>query len=375
MSEIYKEYKNDQRTVFNLIVTGSSCEKVIDDLIKNNYYEKDIIQHIAVFCMRIENYIYLKEKYNKIDDIYISKYKIKDFIIKYSHKDIKPFPSNELITYDEYQKLYFNSHKKISQYYGNLSPEAFKENLRKLKELIEKDKTNLLKPRHILENAFEKFELKDDLNILNILNEIIIHEYTKNTFFKDLNRWQRDKFNGSSEEVAYFTARLMYSLNNYAQKKGKYYKDKKAFRGITLNFSSILNFEKAKGQIIVLSSFISSSEDINQAKKFCGRDKKRNIKKSINKKFSVLIHITNEYKKNWISNGVNVQEISYVPSEKEILFQPFSFYFLKDVKYDLEKLEADIHLETIGKQIILEEALKRGKKIRYNKDLNIIESF
>jgi len=254
----------------------------------------------------------------------------------------------------------------------NLSPEVFKENLRKLKELIEKDKTNLIKPRDILEQSFEKFELRDDLNILN---RIIINEYSKNTFYADLIRWQRDKFNLSYEEVAYFTARLMYSLNNYAKEKGKYYKDKKAFRGITLNFSSILNFEKAKGQIIVLSSFISSSEDINQAKKFCGRDRKRNIKNNNNKRFSVLIHMTNVYKKNWISNGVNVQEVSFVPTEKEILFQPFSFYFLKDVKYDLEKLEADIYLETIGKQIILEEALKRGRQIRYNKDLNIIESF
>ena len=35
--------------------------------------------------------------------------------------------------------------------------------------------------------------------------------------------------------------------------------------------------------------------------------------------------------------------------EKEILYQPFSFYYVKDVKINHENYTADIYLETIGR--------------------------
>ena len=76
--------------------------------------------------------------------------------------------------------------------------------------------------------------------------------------------------------------------------------------------------------------------------------------------------------KNWISNGINVQEESAY-NEKEILFQPFSFYFVSDVKIDLNLYTADIYLETIGKTMILEEEIKKGKEIRYNESTKTIE--
>ena len=85
-----------------------------------------------------------------------------------------------------------------------------------------------------------------------------------------------------------------------------------------------------------------------------------------NLKFSVVFIIKNCHKKKWISNGVDVQDISQYKKEKEILYQPFSFYYVRDVQVNINEYTADIYLETIGKQEILEEKIRIGKEIKYN---------
>ena len=48
-------------------------------------------------------------------------------------------------------------------------------------------------------------------------------------------------------------------------------------------------------------------------------------------------------------------------------------YKVISVKFDIKGHKADIFLETIGKKEILEEQIKLGKKIKYNKSENIME--
>lgn len=59
--------------------------------------------------------------------------------------------------------------------------------------------------------------------------------------------------------------------------------------------------------------------------------------------------------------------------EKEILYLPFSFFFVKDVIIDHKNYKADIYLETIGKKEILEEQIRIGKEIKYNENEKIME--
>ena len=91
-----------------------------------------------------------------------------------------------------------------------------------------------------------------------------------------------------------------------------------------------------------------------------------------NLKFSVVFIIKNLYKNGWISSGINIQKESVFPGEKEHLFQPFTFYYVQDVKIDLENYTADIYLKTVGKLEILEEKIKYNKDIHYSKTRNII---
>jgi hypothetical protein len=228
----------------------------------------------------------------------------------------------------------------------------------------------LISDKNQLVHSFLTFEIKQDIDI-NMLNQIIIKEYSKNSFFRDLNKWL-GKYN-LNESVSYFAARLMYSLNSYAKENHMFSNGNKKtlYRGVKMPYSSILEYEKAKGKIISLTNFISTTQDANLAKLFSGRNKALSLY-NLKKKFSVILIIKNYYKNNWISNGITLEKISDY-DEKEIIYQPFSFYFVKDVQIDYQNYKADIYLETIGKLEILEEQIQKGKEIKYNQKENIMQ--
>ena len=176
----------------------------------------------------------------------------------------------------------------------------------------------------------------------------------------------------SYEVIAYFTSRLMYSLNSYGKKMGTYYSysQTELRRGMKLPYSCLLPYERAKNKVILLSAFTSTTEDPETARNFSGRGEAKTLYKR-KLLFSVILIIKNIYKKNWIPNGITFQKLTLF-DEKEIIYQPFSFYFVKDVKIDYKKYKADIYLETIGKLEILEEKIQKGKEIEYNEKENIM---
>ena len=235
----------------------------------------------------------------------------------------------------------------------------------------EKESKELYRNQHILLKGFLSFDIKEDIKTLD---KLIIKEYTKNTFYGDLNKWLMNLNMNFYAPVAYFTARLKYSLNSYAINNNMYcIEDKKTiYRGIKMPFTCLLQYIRANGKIILLSSFTSTSEDDNLAKNWaCRKNPKQLYENSLN--FSVVYYITNFYKRNWIPNGINIQNESLYKNEKEYLFQPFSFYLIRQVEIDYINYTADIYLETIGKTEILEEKIKKGKEIEFNKEENIIQ--
>ena len=371
--EVVKQYKREKKTIFNLITTGKTCDKIMEYLNKNKDL-KNCIANACVFCFNLGTWSKLLKKYNNIlRGVYNIQTQVAEFIKKYSSKDIKPFPLTKLITLADYNNKYKDRHKKISEFYGNMSVEDYKKHLEEMKILIktEGEKNALKKQQDVLLGGFMTFEIKNDLALLN---KLIIKEYTKETFYGDLNRWLMNSKMNSYDTIAYFTSRLMYSLNNYGKENKMYYdKDNTTLRrGIKIPYSCLLPYIRAVGKVILLSSFTSTSENELTARNFSGRDHAKNQFKN-NKIFSVIYIIHNNYKNNWVSNGINVQNESAYKSEKEILYQPFSFYLVKKVNIDIKNYIADIYLETVGKKEILEEKIKKGKSIEYNKSAQIME--
>ena len=177
------------------------------------------------------------------------------------------------------------------------------------------------------------------------------------------------------ESVAYFTSRLIFSLNSYAYKNNMFYIEdkKKIYSGIKLPYSKILSYEKVKDEIITFPHFISTTEDEFLAKNWARRGDSIELYK-VTLHFSVIFIITNIYNSNWISNAINIQNLSDYKGDKEILFLPFSFFRVKEVNVDINNYTADIHLETVGKNEILETQIKKGKQIQYNSELNVMKT-
>ena len=369
MDEIKKKNtKYDHRIIFNLIVTGSQCEKVMEFLIKNNY--EQFFQNVCVFCLKVKNYIHLSKKYKKIKGIYNIKSDVIKFIEDVSSEETKEFPSIKILTYNDYKDKYYERHEKISEFYGDLTLESYIKASKELNDFIEQnEKNDLKKDKDVLIKGFKTFDLSKDLEILD---KLIIKEYTKNTFYGDMNQWLRSLNTDIYEKIAYYTARLMYSLNNYGFKTNNFCEEEKIlYRGVKTNYINLLSFERLKGKIIILSSFISSSENEDIAIERSGRKNSREIFR-FSKKFSVIYKIINHVVPNSISCGINIQNESQFKREKEILFQPFSFYYVKNVNFDYENYLADIELETIVKKEILEEKIRIGKKVIYDEKENLV---
>ena len=370
----------DKTFEFNLIVTGSKCEKIMTYLKQNKEFEK-CIKNICIYCMHPEKYQYLKTKYPKIhDDIYKTRKDVVNFIDKYANENINSFPLTKLITYEEYVEKYKERHIKISEFYGNLNPITYQKQISDIKTLIRTEAINgelIQKNEDKLIKGFLTFDINKDLKNLendenlDNLNEITITEYTRNSIYKDLNKWLlNSKFN--YESIAYFTARLMYHLNSYAQQKQKFFNknNKVLYRGIKMKYSCLLQYERAERKIIILTSFTSTSENETKAIKFSGKKDQKELYKT-NLLFSVLFTIKNKWEKDWIPSGIVIQNISAY-KEKEVLFQPFSFFYVEKVNINLSKYTADIYLESIGKNEIFEENLKEGKELFYDGTENII---
>jgi len=373
--EIVKQIKRDKKTYFNIITSGRACEKIIRYLDKNRDFLM-CINMISVYCLDLNKWSHLKNRYNNIIyGIFNTTKDIISFIYKFAREDIKPFPITKLITYNDYISKYKGRHYKVSSFYGNLTYSTYIQNITTIKQLIKKEgaQQELFQDSEekVLE-GFLKFDIKQDLDNLD---KLIIKEYTKNTFYGDLNRWLMNSKLNDYSSVAYFTARLMYSLNTYAKNNQLYCVEnkKELHRGVKMSYSSLLPYERAQGKIILLSAFTSTSESDILAKRWAGRDDTFSLYKT-NLKFSVVFIIKNKFKKKWISNGINVQQLSEYQDEKEILFQPFSFYRVRDVHIDIQNYMADIYLETIGKEEILEEQIKLGRKIQYNQKEEIMEA-
>ena len=59
----------------------------------------------------------------------------------------------------------------------------------------------------------------------------------------------------------------MYSLNKYAKENNKYFIEKKElYRGIQLAYTCLIPYIRAKGKIICLSGFTSTTENSELAK-------------------------------------------------------------------------------------------------------------
>ena len=370
--EILNKKKRHPDLIFNIITSGSDCKDLLKFIEENKEFD-NCIKNICIFCWELEKYQKYKNECKKICDVYKKTSDVIDlFLIKTQTKN--HYFKTKLITEEYYTKIYNSRHFEIAQFYGDLNPDIYRINIEKITEIIkrEDEEKKLSGNQNKIIEGFSKFELKNDSQNSD---ELIIKEYLNSSFSEYLNECLMNIDQELDESVAYFTSRLIFSLNSYAYKNNMFCIEdkKKIYSGIKLPYSKILSYEKVKDEIITFPHFISTTEDEFLAKNWARRgDSIELYNETLH--FSVIFIITNIYNSNWISNAINIQNLSDYKGDKEILFLPFSFFRVKEVNVDINNYTADIHLETVGKNEILETQIKKGKQIQYNSELNVMKT-
>ena len=370
--EILNKKKRHPELIFNIITSGSDCKDLLKFIEENKEFD-NCIKNICIFCWELEKYQKYKNECKKICDVYKKTSDVIDlFLIKTQIKN--HYFKTKLITEEYYTKIYNSRHFEIAQFYGDLNPDIYRINIEKITEIIkrEDEEKKLSGNQNKIIEGFSKFELKNDSQNSD---ELIIKEYLNSSFSEYLNECLMNIDQELDESVAYFTSRLIFSLNSYAYKNNMFCIEdkKKIYSGIKLPYSKILSYEKVKDEIITFPHFISTTEDEFLAKNWARRGDSIELYK-VTLHFSVIFIITNIYNNNWISNAINIQNLSDYKGDKEILFLPFSFFRVKEVNVDINNYTADIHLETVGKNEILETQIKNGKQIQYNSELNVMKT-
>ena len=388
---LIKEFKGKETNYkFDLIITGSTAKKILKKI--HQLKGEDFIDRICIYTLSVEKYLPLINELNyfKIEGVYKKRKDIINFINS-NEQNSEIYSTVPLYTYENYITKYMVLHKTISNYYGKNDQDCYKRAISYIKDFLLWYPKLLLKRGKILldDKKSEKNEIKIEnknneqkkvkdnrLKIeimletlqkfkgINDNEEEIIKIYTEesSSYYKDFNYWLMNSNSLAIEKTAWFISAVIYSLNKYGEKNKKSVKKNiTLYRGIKSNLSDLLSYERSKGELICFPSFTSASPDINIAKKFS------KIKEPSNQ-YATIISINYIFKKGFKPTAVDVSDVSQFKNEKEVLFYPYSFFKIKNVKIDHSKKTADIELESVGRKAILEKNLKEGFQLIYNEE-------
>ena len=157
--EIVRQTKKDKRIVFNIITTGSKCDKVMSFLNDEKNKEfKDCIKNLCIYCMNLKKWAHLKEKYPIVHSVCNNQLQVLEFINEKASTEIKTFHVTKLITLNDYLSKYKDRHFEISKFYGNLTAKTYKEYLENFIDV----------PKLLRKNWHEVCYIYDNYNIHEI---------------------------------------------------------------------------------------------------------------------------------------------------------------------------------------------------------------
>ena len=201
------------------------------------------------------------------------------------------------------------------------------------------DFNNFLFKKYYTKSKAIKHFLDSISNLPEIPIEILSKYYVRiysdedSKFYNDLNKsLRKDK----KEKYLPFIKILYQGIKLRAL---PFSSDKELYRGGILPKKEIEKLEKYKqkgkieglpGPIVFSKTFLSFSKDKDVAYYFIKNNKNRSNKKCSQVLFILEREINIDYN---ISTHVDVGELSLIPSEREVLFFPFSSFEIKDIKY------------------------------------------
>ena len=343
----------------NIIISG----KLYIQFIKKFRKElKDIyiIPKIIIFTKDKDGFLKNNIEYNNHNNNYFYKFggittifnDIKDFISKPLNKKIMNRDDEGFLTFeyiDCKEKLYYpilykalmdtTNIDKIDEYTNKIYEEYENKNS-KIKNLLNSIKNMENIPIELLSKYYARLytaESDDNNNNNNFYSKINkdLRENTKDKylpFIKILYEGLKKKsLPLALTNILYRGTRL---LNKEITQIKKYLKNKK---------------EGLPGSIIFSKTFLSFSKDKKTAEKFLKNQKNEN---ELNKVLFILEKDKNKMDYD-LSTHADIEQISFYPNEKEVLFFPFSSFEIKEINENIikEKKIYEIKLFYLGKYI------------------------
>ena len=324
--EILNEKNNYNNLKFNLIITGSAFEKITNYIRNDKAFEK-CFEYYCIYCINLKKYKNLKDKYKNLKDMYNNKDDIIRFIKNTSSSKRRPFKIHKLFKYKKCREGLL----KMMRFFGNINDyNRYYEEMKKY--ILKKDKENKLeKDKNDLLKAFKHFEKKN--------NKLIINKFI-NVLYNDFYNFIDDTYVYSQDFIDYFKARISYSFNQFDGLSYYQWNDKPLYMGKKLYFSELLNYKRTKGMIgfTNFSKFYKNKNSaIQKISSIYSNDD--------NLKFSVIFILTNKLKKEDLQGIIIPKNES--DKEETILYLPFSYFNLQEIKYDPLEMTAEIILEII----------------------------
>ena len=354
---------------FDLISTGKPINDIFNLIEKHKFY--NIFKRCCIFTYNPQKYLYLTQKYNLIKGVYYTNSEVLSFLRK-GNKSTPILRTLRLVTLEDYNNDIKNIHFLIAKHYNNFSKSNYDKAIEKVKKFM--DDPDEYKFRILNENGEKKNQKETMIKTLKIYEDIpnnyknIITNYTMErcSIYKDFNYLLLRLNKKGIEAFGYFMAGLIYSLNKF--NGGENTDNRVLYRGMRLDMTELLNYERYEGSILCFPSFTSTSKISDKASiEFGGR----NVEVPTREKeglFSVVLTINYNYTYPAIPNGTNIESISAFENESECLLHPFSFFKVKKVAIDLDKFECDIDLDNYPRRYIFEERIKNGHEIDFYED-------
>ena len=348
------------KTQYVLIMNGGSSDRV-SSLIKKKNYKKFFIT-ACIYCNSLQKYQNVLEAHKDfIGNLSIDCKSIIAFI-NYSYDTIpynENIDFNNIINYYSYSIDYFSLHQTIAKYYLNsklINISKFNSNINNKDDICGKSN-----------DFYHSFKNKNN-------KEFIFNYLKKDNLSNSLNKLLIKNNQADYDNISYFVGNLMYRIVQYGneEKKGVT-KAHKFYKGIQLSIFNLFEFIKNEGLLISFSHFmmISSKKDLALL------NSQRNLHSMYRKDkslFSAILNIDYLFDDGYEPSIFDLSNIIPFPDEEEYIVLPFTFFYVKSIKYDVLKMNVDINLQVIGKFEILEEKVKNGKKIIYDDKSNAILS-
>ena len=355
--------KNLPKSKSVLIMNGSSSEKVIS-LIKKNNYMKLFIKS-CIYSQSLEKYQKVLDA-NKdfVENICVNVDTVVAFILSsFDIIETNPkFDCNIIMNIYSINYEYISLYKSIANFYAKsesinnsqFNPDSLKDINNNQKEIYFK-----------IFNFYNSLKDKDDA-------EFILKYFNEGNLSVLLNQLLIKKEKTDFENVGYFVGNLMYRIVNYGkvEKKGVIY-GREFFKGMQLNIFELHEFIKNENNLISYSHFVTmtSKKDLSTLNSQRDQDLICRNDKTL---FSVIFKIQYLYDDGFEPSIFYIGNFNPYPDEEEYIVLPFTFFAIKKIKIEEKKMNADIDLEIIGKQQILEEEIKNGKKLVFDEGKHIM---